>query len=91
MANQKLTREELEKIYEVQQNNQKLIQELGQIKLTELNLERREEAAIKFLEDTRTQETEFMKTLEDKYGQGSIDIEQGIFIPAEEEDTQKDA
>ena len=46
MANQKLTQEELDKLQEIQQKNAALIQELGQIKLGEINLQKREENEI---------------------------------------------
>mgnify|MGYP001358411734 CR=1 FL=1 len=83
MANQKLTREELEKLQGIQQKNSALIQELGQIGLAEINLEKRQENAEKYLEELREEEGTFAKELEDKYGTGSIDLEKGEFIPSE--------
>lgn len=84
MANQKLTREELEKLQEIQQKNAALIQELGQIGLTQINLEKRQENAEAYLENLRKEESEFAKELEAKYGTGSIDLEKGEFIPSEQ-------
>lgn len=83
MANQKLTREELEKLQEIQQKNSALVQELGQIGLTQLNLDKRQENAEAYLEELRKEESSFAKELEDKYGQGTIDIQKGEFIPSE--------
>ena len=83
MANQKLTREELEKLQEIQQKNQALVSELGQIGLAQLNIDKRQENAEAYLEQLRKDESEFAKELEDKYGTGSIDLEKGEFIPAE--------
>ena len=84
MANQKLTREELEKLQEIQQKNQALVNELGQIGLAQLNLDKRQENAEAYLENLRKDESAFAKELEEKYGTGSIDLEKGEFIPAEQ-------
>jgi hypothetical protein len=84
MANQKLTREELEKLQEIQQKNSALVQELGQIGLAQINLEKRQENAEKYLDGLREEESAFAKELEDKYGTGSIDLEKGEFIPSEQ-------
>ncbi len=83
MANQKLTREELEKLQEIQQKNGALVQELGQIGLVQINIEKRQENAEQYLDNLRQEESAFAKELEDKYGTGSIDLEKGEFIPAE--------
>lgn len=83
MANQKLTREELEKLQEIQQKNQALVNELGQIGLAQLNIDKRQENAETYLENLRKEESTFAKELEDKYGTGSIDLEKGEFIPSE--------
>lgn len=83
MANQKLTREELEKLQEIQQKNAALVQELGQIGLAQINIEKRQENAEQYLDNLRQEESAFAKELEEKYGTGSIDLEKGEFIPAE--------
>lgn len=88
MENQKLTREELEQLQEIQQKNNALVQELGQIGLTEINLEKRREGAEKYLEELRAQESTFAKELEEKYGVGSIDIQKGEFIPAPKQEEE---
>jgi len=88
MANQKLTQEELDKLQEIQQKNAALIQELGQIKLGEINLQKREENAEEYLSNLRKEEGDLAKELEDKYGQGSIDLEKGEFIPAPAQQAQ---
>jgi hypothetical protein len=84
MATQKLTREELEKLQEIQQKNSALVQELGQIGLAQINLEKRQENAEKYLDGLREEESAFAKELEEKYGTGSIDLEKGEFIPSEQ-------
>ena len=81
MANQKLTQEELDKLSELSQKNNALINELGNISLIEINLGKRKEAANKFLEELRDAEQELVKSLEETYGAGSIDLQKGEFIP----------
>ena len=86
MENQKLTREELEKLQELQQKQSALITELGQIGLAQINLDKRQDNAEKFLDQLREEESTFVKELEEKYGVGSIDIAKGEFIPAPKEE-----
>lgn len=81
MENKKLTREELEKIQEIQQKQSALVKELGQIGLAKLNLETRQDNAKAFLGNLRQEEDTFLKELQEKYGTGSIDTVKGEFIP----------
>ena len=84
MENQKLTQEELQTITELQQKNNAVVSELGQIELTRMSVEARRANAESYLADLRKEEEEFGKELSDKYGTGSIDLEKGEFIPSEE-------
>lgn len=81
MANQKLTQEELDKLQELQQKNSVLINELGTISLAEINIAKRKEAAENFLVELREAENDLVKSLEETYGAGSIDLQKGEFIP----------
>jgi hypothetical protein len=83
MANQKLTQEELQTIAELQQKNNAVVSELGQIELTRMAVESRRANAEAYLAELRKQEDEFGKELSEKYGAGSIDLESGEFIPTE--------
>lgn len=82
MANTKLAQKELDQLQELQQKNAALIQELGTISLTEINLEERKEKAEAFLAELRQSESDLVKDLESNYGVGSIDLQAGEFIPA---------
>jgi hypothetical protein len=86
MANQKLTQEELDKLQDIQQKNAALVQELGSISLAEINVSERKEKAKEFLGQLRGSEQELAKELEEKYGVGSIDLSQGEFIPAPQQE-----
>ncbi|MDA7492403.1 hypothetical protein N8445_00390 [bacterium] len=84
MANQKLTQEELDKLQELSNKNNALVQELGTISLAEINLDDRKAKAEEFLAELRESEKGLVQELEDKYGIGSIDLKEGEFIPAPE-------
>ena len=90
METKKLTTEEIQRITELQQKNNALATELGQIELIKLNLQLRREAAEKFLEELRSEEQELGKELTDKYGSGSINLETGEFIPNPTQETSAD-
>jgi len=84
MENKKLSQEELGKIQELQQKNQALVSELGQIELVKISVEQRRKNAEAFLETLRKEEEELAKSLSDTYGAGSIDLQSGEFVPAPE-------
>jgi hypothetical protein len=81
MENTKLTAEELEKLQAIQQKNAAVVDELGNLELAKLQLERRRNEAISFLNELREEEQTFGKELSEKYGNGTIDLEKGEFIP----------
>jgi len=82
MENTKLTPEEVAKLQEIQQKNAAIVSELGNLEITKLQMENRRANAIEFLNSLREEEQTFGKELSDKYGNGSIDLENGEFIPA---------
>ena len=77
----KLTEEELSQIQEIQQSQGALIQELGQVSLSELNLQARKNQAESFLNDLRSKEEALGKELTDKYGDGTVNVNTGEFEP----------
>lgn len=84
MANQKLSKEELGKIEEIQKRVQAVKVELGNVGLAEIDLKTRKANIEQYLTETQEQEAEVVKELEEKYGKGSIDLKNGEFIPSEE-------
>jgi hypothetical protein len=86
MENKKLTQEELDKIQELQQKNQALVNELGAIELARLSVEGRRKNAEAFLDNLRKEEEELAKSLSETYGTGSIDLANGEFVPAPEQE-----
>lgn len=74
----KITEEELQQLKSVKERTSILINELGQIGLAEINLDRRRENAENFLDETKKLENDLVKALSEKYGDGNIDLETGI-------------
>tara|TARA_R110000803_G_C11986669_1_gene321395 strand:+ start:2751 stop:3032 length:282 start_codon:yes stop_codon:yes gene_type:complete len=91
MENQKLTEQELQTIKELQQKNNAVVAELGQIELTRMSVEARRANAESYLTDLRKEEEDFGKELSDKYGTGSIDLESGEFVPTPTEEATEAA
>ena len=88
MANQKLSKEELTQIEEIQTRTQAVKTELGQLGLAEIDLKNRRTNVENYLVETQELETKIVKDLEDKYGKGSIDLQNGEFIPVPKVETQ---
>jgi hypothetical protein len=82
MENTKLTIEEVEKLQEIQQKNAAVASELGNLEITKLQVEARKAEVVEFFNKLKEEEQTFGKELSEKYGNGSIDLEKGEFIPA---------
>jgi hypothetical protein len=82
MENTKLTTEEIEKLQEIQQKNAAVASELGNLEITKLQVEARKAEVVEFFNKLKEEEQTFGKELSEKYGNGSIDLEAGEFIPA---------
>ena len=82
MENTKLTVEEIEKLQDLQQKNAAVASELGNLEITKLQIEARKDEVIKYFNELKTEENAFGKELSEKYGNGTIDLEKGEFIPA---------
>lgn len=81
MEVQKLQQQELQQISEIQQKNQAIILEFGQIELMKLEIESRVEQAKTYLNELKEEEKTLAEFLEKTYGKGSIDLEKGEFTP----------
>ena len=82
MANQKLTQEELQTIADLQSKNSAVVSELGQIELARMSVSARRANAENFLAELRKAEEELANSLNEKYGAGTIDLQNGEFVPA---------
>lgn len=77
----KLDNLDLNLLVNLKNANTDLMKELGQIKLLEINLEKRIASAKEYQEKLSLKEIEISKALEDKYGKGTVDLDTGTFTP----------
>ena len=93
MANKaiKFTEEEVQSLQNLQRTYQQITLAFGQLAVSKLALEERDINLKNMLADTKNQENELAKSLTEKYGKGSLNIETGEFTPTEEtsEETTK--
>ena len=82
MENTKLTQEEVQSLQELQQQRQAVALEFGTLELTQIELDNRREELENFYSELKNKEQQLGKELSDKYGNGSIDLENGEFIPS---------
>jgi len=80
-----LDKQEIESITQIQQLTQKLVIEYGNIELAKKVLETRKDKADTLVKSLREKEVQLVQQLQNKYGQGSINLEEGTFLPAEKE------
>lgn len=85
-----LTQEEIQQIKELQSKYNQTILEIGaaeaQLIVFQENIEKLQEAKKGLVSDLKTieqKESELVKTLQEKYGQGSINIETGEITPVQ--------
>jgi hypothetical protein len=74
-----LTKEELETLHLLQQDFQNLQFELGEIEIIKIQIEERYENVKKTLKETQTKELSFTKSIKEKYGDISLNVETGEF------------
>ena len=86
----KLEQEELDQIAQIQQVSANITMEYGNIELAKKAIHARTQRADEALEALRGNEQELAKSLEEKYGQGSINLQDGTFIPAPVEEVQEE-
>jgi oligoribonuclease NrnB/cAMP/cGMP phosphodiesterase (DHH superfamily) len=86
----KLTQEEIQQIKELQTRYNQTILEIGaaeaQLIVFQENIEKLTEAKKGLVSDLKTieqKESELVKSLQEKYGQGNINIETGEITPAQ--------
>jgi hypothetical protein len=80
---EKLTAEELQKLQDLQDKGQALINELGQIEIAKLSLEMRHEKAKQTLANLQQEEVEYGKQMSEKYGPITVNPETGEITKTE--------
>ena len=84
----KFTKEEMETISKIQETYLEIQQKLGQVSLSKLKLEQQVEAIDKVekellenFKQTQKEEKDFVDGITEKYGDGTLNPESGIFTP----------
>lgn len=77
----KLEQEELQQIAQIQQVTQNIIREYGSIELNQKALDERKKKADDAYYSLIQAERNIAKELEEKYGKGSVNVDEGTFLP----------
>jgi stress response protein YsnF len=80
MENKVLTPEELQKLKNTQTNRNALMRDFGYIEYQIQELELQKEGLIEALAKIKSDEIQIAKELQEKYGEGAVDIDKGEFI-----------
>ncbi len=75
----KLTQEEIDTLKSIQEANNNLMISFGQLEMTFQSLQLQKESLVKTLASLKNKETEIGTQLQEKYGNGNINIETGEF------------
>ena len=79
----KFTPEEIESLKNIQIRMDQIISQLGRVHLSQIKLDEQERLVKDEISKIEKEEQDLAKTLSDKYGRGSVDIETGTFTPTE--------
>jgi stress response protein YsnF len=82
MEKQVLTQEEIQKLTELKSQFNELVSVVGNVEIQLMDLQLKKEQLKSSLQSLQQQEIAIAKELEDKYGQGSISLETGEFLPS---------
>jgi len=80
MEKQVLTQEEIQSLKDIQNNQALLIEQLGILEYRILVLEKEKQKLKQTLQNQLETEEQIGKQLQQKYGDGNIDLEKGEFI-----------
>lgn len=74
-----LTQEEISELKSIQDQNNQLVSSFGQLEIAIQSLELQKEQLVESLSALKIKENTIATTLQDKYGNGNINIETGEF------------
>ena len=83
MKNQKLSKKELQVLQEYQNKTNEVIASLGGVELQISSLKTQKEDILKDFKVLQDNQVKTGKELQDKYGEGNINLENGEFTPKE--------
>ena len=78
----KFTEEELKQVQNIQKNYASIQNQFGQLKLSQIRLDEQEVDLEEALKSIQSEEKKFLDGITDKYGQGTLNPETGVFTPA---------
>ena len=81
MEKKVLSEEEMNQLMDLRSRFQLLTQNVGNTEIQILSLELQKEAYMDELKSIKEQELVLAKELEEKYGQGTVSLESGEFLP----------
>ena len=77
------TKEEINTLKLFQSRMEQVVTSLGRVKYSKIKLDEQENALRGEIKKIEKEEQELAKSLSDKYGRGSLDINTGTFTPVE--------
>ena len=81
----KFTEEELTQVQNIQASYSNIQNQFGQLKMAQIRLDNQEVELEDALKQIQSEEKKFLDGITDKYGQGTLNPETGVFIPTESE------
>jgi hypothetical protein len=81
MEKKVLTQEELQEIKSIQNENTTVVSQFGELEVVTQNLLIRKEELVKKFKELKDREVAIGNILQEKYGNGNIDLETGEFVP----------
>ena len=81
----KFTEEELTQVQNIQKSYQNVQNQFGQLKLAQIRLDEQEVDLEEALKNIQSEEKKFLDGITDKYGQGTLNPETGVFTPNKSE------
>tara|TARA_R110001592_G_scaffold176253_4_gene415771 strand:+ start:956 stop:1222 length:267 start_codon:yes stop_codon:yes gene_type:complete len=78
----KFSKEEMETVAKVKERYNEITVRLGQLQIEQNVLDEQKETVQDMYKEIRKSEIDFVQELSKKYGQGQLDLDTGVFIPA---------
>ena len=81
----KFTEDELKQVQDIQKTYANVQNQFGQLKMAQIRLDEQEVELEESLKSIQTEESKFLDEITEKYGQGSLNPETGVFTPNKSE------
>ena len=81
----KFTEDELKQVQDIQANYVNVQNQFGQLKMAQIRLDNQEVELEEALKSIQSEEKTFLDGITDKYGQGTLNPETGVFTPTASE------